>query len=106
MELWQTNVDNSPNNVAALLSQMDIIYSHIDSNDVNDAVVDAAVDELITVFYGQSSLPQKVYYIGNRYRKKANYGRALYFYELVGAEWPQHNLALTTRVEIWVSPLL
>ena len=46
VELWGMNVDNSPNNVDAMLSQMDLIYSYIEGNDVNDAIVDGEVDSV------------------------------------------------------------
>ena len=100
MELRRTNVEDSPNNVAAMLSQMDIIYSCIDSNDVNDAAVDAEVDKLLHTFADQPTLPRRVYYIGNHYRKKDKYNRAIHFYQLVGEKWPKDDFALTSRVEI------
>ncbi len=100
MELWMRNIDNSPNNVNAMLSQMDIIYSYIDPNDGNDAAVDSEVEKLLTVFGDEPSLPQKVHFIANRYRKIGKYERAIHFYELVGETWPEDKLALTSRVEI------
>ena len=100
LELWGMNVDNSPNNVDAMLSQMDIVYSHIDPNDGNDAAVDAEVEKLLTTFAKQPTLPQRVFHIGNRYRDKKDYDWAIHFYELVGQKWPKDDLALKSRVEI------
>jgi len=100
MELWMRNVDNSPNNVNAMLSQMDIIYSYIDPNDGNDAAVDAAVDKLLTVFADQPTLPEKVHQIGNKYRDSGKYERAIQFYQLAAERWPQDKIAITSRVAI------
>lgn len=97
MELWSANVESAPDSIDAMLSQMDIIYAYIDNNDVNDAAVDGEVDKLLTKFAKQPTLPRSVHDIGNRYRDKKNYERAIHSYNLVDQKWPSTDFALWSR---------
>jgi len=82
-----------------MLLQIDLIYSYIEGNDVNDAIVDGEVDKLIATFADQAGLPQKVFYIGNRYRDKKDYDRGIHFYELVREKWPRDESAMNSVFE-------
>jgi len=106
MELWSANVEASPDSIDAMLSQMDIIYAYIDNNDVNDATVDAEVEKLLAKFAKQPKLPQSVHDIGNRYRDKKNYERAIHSYNLVDQKWPRTDFALWARSAIGKTHIL
>jgi pentatricopeptide repeat protein len=95
MELRAYNIENSPNNVNAMLSQLDIVYSYIDKGD--EAAVDVAVEKLLNVFSQQPTLPKNLHQIGNRYRKAGKYGRAIEFYQIVSDIWPDNISAILSQ---------
>ena len=65
LEFHQYNVERFSPDMYAMWSQVEIVYSLIDSDDAADA--DAACDKLITVFSEQETLPKEIHQVAMRY---------------------------------------
>jgi len=76
-------------------SQAKIIASHI--RNFNESDADAAVDKLISVFSGQSTLPQEVYQVANIYKDAGQSSRAIQLYQRVAQTWPDDNSAILSQ---------
>jgi len=64
LELHQYNVQQFSPDKHAMWSQVEIVYSLIDSG---DAAADAAYDKLITVFSEQETLPKEIHQVAMKY---------------------------------------
>jgi tetratricopeptide (TPR) repeat protein len=73
--LHQYSVEHFPNEMYAMWSQVEIIYSHI--RDGNEPAADAAFDKLLKVFSGQPTLPKEIYQIAMKYNQSKRNDKAL-----------------------------
>jgi tetratricopeptide (TPR) repeat protein len=74
LELYQYNVEHFPKDMYAMWSQVEIIYSLIESGDA--AAADAACDKLITVFSEQETLPKEIHQVAMRFSGSGQNDRA------------------------------
>ena len=68
LELHQYNVDNFPDSQRAVLSQVDIICSHLSNRDISNA--ESATEILYSLFAGHEALPEGIYMLANHYSNK------------------------------------
>ena len=94
-ELHQYNVAQHPEDMYAMRSQAKIIASHI--RNFNESDADAAIEKLISVFSGQSTLPQEVYQVANIYKDAGQSSRALQLYQRVAQTWPDDDSAILSQ---------
>jgi tetratricopeptide (TPR) repeat protein len=73
--LHQYSVEHFPNEMYAMWSQVEIVYSHI--RDGNEPAADAAFDKLLKVFSGQPTLPKEIYQIAMKYNQSKRNDKAL-----------------------------
>jgi tetratricopeptide (TPR) repeat protein len=81
LQLHQYNVEHFPRDTYAMLSQVEIVYSHI--RDGNEPAADAAYDKLLTVFSDQPTLPQEIYRVADSYSKAGRADKADQLYQYV-----------------------
>jgi tetratricopeptide (TPR) repeat protein len=78
-QIHKYNVEHFPDDVYAIRSQAEIIFSHI--RDADDAAADAAVIDLLSIFSEQPTLPREIYQVAREYEKFEKYDRALELYQ-------------------------
>jgi tetratricopeptide (TPR) repeat protein len=85
LSLDQYNVKRFPNDIHAMWSQVEIIFSHI--RDANEPAANAAFDELLTIFSDQPTLSKEVYQVAHRYRRSGNDQKAYHLYQYLIERW-------------------
>jgi len=98
IELHQYNVEHFPDDINALWSQVEIIHFHLRNKD--DAAVDAAVNNLLTVFPEQPSLSKEIYHIARKYDELERYDKAIELHQYNVEHFPDDINALWSQVEI------
>jgi tetratricopeptide (TPR) repeat protein len=89
--LHQYSVEHFPNEMYAMWSQVEIVYSHI--RDGNEPAADAAFDKLVAVFSSQPTLPKEIYQIALKYNQSKRNDKAL--------ELHQHNAEHSSRDDMY-----
>jgi len=100
-EIHRHNVANFGAHKEAMWSQVEIVYSRIAQGDNGGA--DAAVDELLSVFSGQATLPKEIHQIGNRYDKSGRDERAVELRKYNVGRFPNDKYAMWSQVRIFHS---
>jgi tetratricopeptide (TPR) repeat protein len=99
LELHQYNVENYSTDMHAMWSQVEIVYSLIESGD--DAAADTACDKLITVFSEQETLPKEIHQIAMKYNSLERYNKALELHQYnVGHSSKYDTYTMWSQVEI------
>jgi len=98
VELHQYNVEHFPDDIYAMWSQVEIIYLNIRNKD--DAAVNTAVDNLLTVFAEQPTLSQEIYQIAKRFNELERYDQAVQLNQHNVEHYPDDIHALWSQVEI------
>ena len=98
IELHQYNVEHFPEDIYALWSQAEIIFSYV--RDGKDAQADAAFDKLLTVFAKQPTLPHEIYQVARRYSKAGKNEKALSLHQYNVERFPNSIHAMWSQVEI------
>lgn len=100
-EIHRHNVANFAAHKDAMWSQVEIVYSRIAQGDNGGA--DAAVDELLSVFSGQATLPKEIHQIANRYDKSGRDERALELRKYNVGRFPNDKYAMWSQLRIFHS---
>ena len=85
LSLHQQNLERFSNDVHAMWSQVEIVFSHI--RDGDDGAADAAFNELLTVFADQPTLSKEVYVVASRFSKSGNNQKARQLYQYLIDTW-------------------
>jgi len=88
LELHQYNVQKFTPDKHAMWSQVEIIYSLIDSG---DAAAGAACDKLITVFSEQDTLPKEIHQVAMRYSGSGQSEKAYSLHQYNVEHFPDYN---------------
>jgi tetratricopeptide (TPR) repeat protein len=97
-QLHQYNVEHFPNDMYAMRSQAEIVYSYLRKGD--DVATDAAVDKLLSVFSDQPTLPKEIYQITERYKRLGKDDKALRLHQYSVEHFPNEKYAMWSQVEI------
>jgi len=98
LELHQYNVQKFTPDKHTMWSQVEIIYSLIDSG---DAAADAACEKLIIVFSEQETLPKEIHQIATKYNQLKRYDKALELHQCNADLSPKDNIyAMWSQVEL------
>jgi tetratricopeptide (TPR) repeat protein len=97
-QIHQYNVEHFPDNVYAMRSQAEIVFSHI--RDANDAAADAAVIDLLSIFSQQPTLPKEIYDVAREYEKFQKYEKALELYQQSVENFPHDIHAMMSQTGI------
>jgi tetratricopeptide (TPR) repeat protein len=97
-EINQYNIKHFPNDMYAMWSQVEIIYSYI--RDGNDTAADEAFKKLLTAFSSQPTLPKEVWQIGQRYIGLKKYDKAFEINQYNVEHFPSDMYAMWSQVEI------
>jgi tetratricopeptide (TPR) repeat protein len=89
--LHQYSVEHFPNEMYAMWSQVEIVYSHI--RDGNEPAADAAFDKLLKIFSDQPTLPKEIYQIAMKYNQSKRNDKAL--------ELHQYNVEHSSRDDMY-----
>jgi len=101
IQLHNYNVDNFPDDMYAMLSQVDIVYSYIrDANDSNNTALEASVDKLITLFSEQPTLPERICEVAKKLDGAKKTEKALQLHRYNVDHFPADKYALWSQVEI------
>jgi len=88
LELHQYNVQQFTPDKHAMWSQVEIVYSLIDSGDV---AADAACDKLITVFSKQETLPKEIHQVAMKYSGSGQSEKAYALHQYNVEHFPDYN---------------
>jgi len=98
LELHQYNVEHFSPDMYAMWSQVEIVYSLIDSDDA--AYADAAFAKLLTLFSGQPTLPKEIHQIAMKYDSSEKHEKALELYQYNVEHFSPDMYAMWSQVEI------
>jgi tetratricopeptide (TPR) repeat protein len=97
--LHQYSVEHFPNEMYAMWSQVEIIYSHIRNG--NEPMANAAFDKLVAVFSSQPTLPKEIYQIAMKYNQSKRNDKALELHQYNAERSPKDDMFTTwSQVEI------
>jgi len=98
IELHQYNVEHFPGDIHSLWSQVEIIYLHLRNKD--DAAVDTAVNNLLTVFSEQPTLAREIYHMAKKFNELERYDKAIQLNQHNVEHFPDDIHAMWSQVEI------
>ena len=98
-ELHQYNIQRYPNDMYAMWSQVEIIYSHIKEGDY--VAADTAFNTLLTAFSQQPTLPKEIYQIAMRYDELNRYDKAVGLHQYNAERFSRDDMyAMWSKVEV------
>jgi tetratricopeptide (TPR) repeat protein len=97
-EIHKYNVDNFPDDMYAMRSQTEIIFSYIRS--ANDAAADAAVKDLLNLFSKQPTLPAEIYQVARKYEEFKEYDKGSDLYQYDVENFPDDVHAMMSQTGI------
>lgn len=98
IELHQYNVENFTGDMYAMKSQTEIICSHIRNDDI--AAASAAVNDLLSIFSQQPTLPEEIYQVAREYEKYEEYDEAFELYKYDFENFPDDIHAMMSQTGI------
>jgi len=78
-QFHQYNVENFPEDIHAMWSQVEVVYFHI--RDFNEPAADAACNKLLTAFSNQPTLLKEVYNVADLYNRIGRYDKSSQLYQ-------------------------
>ena len=98
-ELYRYNIERFPKDMYAMWSQVEIVYSLIDSG---DAAADRACDTLLNSFSDQESLPKEVYQVAEAYNKANRSDKTVDLCRYIVERWPSSDHALLAQRDLTI----